>query len=64
MSYLEIYNEVVNDLLDKNNTNLDVRENRQGIFIDKLSEKEVSSIADIMEYLRRGDELRQFAETK
>ena len=39
MSYLEIYNESVNDLLDPSKKNLDVRENRaREIYIDGLSQ--------------------------
>lgn len=35
VSYLEIYNECVNDLLDPTKKNLDIRESRQqGIYID------------------------------
>ena len=45
VSYLEIYNECVNDLLEPQLKNLDIRENKNGgIFIDKLSEFEVKSI--------------------
>lgn len=42
---MEIYNECVNDLLDPQNKNLDIRENKNGgIFIEKLSEFEVGTI--------------------
>jgi hypothetical protein len=52
VSYLEIYNECVNDLLDSNNKNLDVRENRTaGIYIEKLSEYEVKSMSETMSFL-------------
>ncbi|CDW89864.1 kinesin-like protein [Stylonychia lemnae] len=65
VSYLEIYNECVNDLLDPTRRNLDVRESRQrGIYIDRLSEFEVSSLEETMNYLLRGDEQRAIAETK
>ncbi len=57
VSYLEIYNENVNDLLDPTKKNLDIRESRQrGIYIDGLSEYEVSSIEETMTYLLKGDE--------
>ena len=42
VSYLEIYNECVNDLLDPLRKNLSVRENQQGrAIVDNLSEYEV-----------------------
>lgn len=56
VSYLEIYNECVNDLLEGKNKNLDVRENKKGdIFIEKLSEFEVKNIDDTMKLLKKGD---------
>ena len=56
VSYLEIYNECVNDLLDPTKKNLDVRESRlKGIYIDGLSEFEVTSLSDTMNYLIKGD---------
>ena len=52
VSYLELYNENINDLLDSNNKNLDIRENRQkGIYVDKLTEYEVESFQQTMDYL-------------
>ncbi|CDW81561.1 kinesin-like protein [Stylonychia lemnae] len=65
VSYLEIYNECVNDLLDPNKKNLDVRECRQrGIYIDQLSQFEVKSLNDTLNYLNQGDEQRIIAETR
>ena len=40
VSYMEIYNECVNDLLEANNKNLNVRKDQ----IEKLSEFEVGSL--------------------
>eukprot|EP00347_Sterkiella_histriomuscorum_P012986 403366452 len=65
VSYLEIYNEVVNDLLDPQKKNLDIRECRsRGIYIDQLSQFEVNSFEDCINYLHKGDELKFIAETK
>lgn len=65
MSYLEIYNECVNDLLDPMRKNLSVRENQQGkAIVDGLSEYEVSSLEETMFYLMKGDEQRKIAETR
>jgi centromeric protein E len=57
VSYIEIYNECVNDLLDPTRKNLSVRENQQGrAVIDGLSEFEVHSLEETMHYLIKGDE--------
>ena len=65
VSYIEIYNECVNDLLDPTRKNLSVRENQQGrAIIDNLSEFEVSSLEETMHYLLKGDEQRKIAETR
>eukprot|EP00347_Sterkiella_histriomuscorum_P011965 403370418 len=64
VSYLEIYNEVVNDLLDPQKKNLDIRECKlRGIYIDQLSQFEVNSFEDCMKYLHKGDEFKIIAET-
>jgi PHD/YefM family antitoxin component YafN of YafNO toxin-antitoxin module len=65
VSYIEIYNECVNDLLDASRKNLSVRENQQGrAVIEGLSEFEVHSLEDTMHYLMKGDEQRKIAETR
>lgn len=57
VSYIEIYNECVNDLLDPTRKNLSVRENQQGRpIVDGLSEFEIHSPEEAMSYLLRGDE--------
>lgn len=57
VSYIEIYNECVNDLLDPMRKNLSVRENQQGKpVIDNLSEYEVTSLEETLHYLLKGDE--------
>jgi centromeric protein E len=63
-SYLEIYNECVNDLLDANNTNLTLREDKNGgLKIIDLSEKECTSINQVYSLLSLGDANRQVAST-
>jgi hypothetical protein len=65
VSYIEIYNECVNDLLDPSRKNLSVRENQQGkTLIENLSEYEVCSLEETMACLLRGDEHRKIAETR
>ena len=47
VSYLEVYNEMVNDLLDPSKVNLEIRESlEKGIYVDKLTEVEVSCQQD------------------
>lgn len=63
-SYLEIYNECVNDLLDSNQLNLTLREDKRGgLKIIGLSEKECTSMNQIYSLLALGDSNRQVAST-
>lgn len=64
VSYLEIYNESVNDLLDGTKENLDVREHKGEVFIDQLSHRPVHCSQDVLDVLNEGDKLRKEAETK
>ncbi|TNV84878.1 hypothetical protein FGO68_gene10895 [Halteria grandinella] len=65
VSYIEIYNECVNDLLDPTRKNLSVRENQQGRpIVEGLSEFEIHSPEEAMQYLLKGDEQRKIAETR
>jgi Kinesin motor domain len=44
VSYIEIYNESINDLIEPVNKNLEVRESTQnGVFINRLCEKKVQT---------------------
>jgi hypothetical protein len=52
VSYLEIYNEIVNDLLDSTKRNLEVRESKfGGVFVENLTEKHVNSVCDVMKLI-------------
>jgi hypothetical protein len=65
VSYLEIYNETVNDLLNENNKALDVRTvNNQESFVHGLTEEEVTSEEYIFRWLEKGEVVRKVAETK
>ena len=58
-SYLQIYNEFINDLLIPETKNLNIREDKiKGIYIDNLSEWEVKTSNDIYTLLERGSENR------
>ena len=39
---MEIYNENVNDLLDNNKKNLEIREGKDGVIVDQLTSREAS----------------------
>eukprot|EP00792_Barthelona_sp_PAP020_P008498 TRINITY_DN3224_c0_g2_i2.p1 TRINITY_DN3224_c0_g2~~TRINITY_DN3224_c0_g2_i2.p1 ORF type:complete len:755 (+),score=237.05 TRINITY_DN3224_c0_g2_i2:40-2304(+) len=64
VSYLEIYNEQVNDLLDSKNKNLKVRQNEDKIFyVEGLSKEVCNSVESISEVLDRGSENRAVGST-
>jgi len=54
-SFLEIYREQITDLLDPNNTGLQVREDaNRGIYVEKLNEPTVTTLEEAFEVLRKG----------
>eukprot|EP00743_Colponemidia_sp_Colp-15_P008644 GILK01009407.1.p1 GENE.GILK01009407.1~~GILK01009407.1.p1 ORF type:complete len:1148 (+),score=247.81 GILK01009407.1:126-3569(+) len=64
-SYLQIYNEVISDLLKPERTNLNIREDkRKGVFVEGLSEWVVRSPAEIYSLIQRGAMARATASTK
>lgn len=57
-SYLQIYNEVVSDLLKPERAALAIREDRRrGVFVDGLSEWVVRSPAEVYQLMQRGQAL-------
>ena len=65
VSYSEIYNETVNDLIDTSKKNLEIREAPGGgIFVNNLSEITVTNIEKAMQLLNKGENNRIIAETK
>ena len=65
VSYTEIYNETVNDLIDTNKKNLEIRESpNKGIFVNNLSEIVVTNVDKAMQILNKGENNRIIAETK
>lgn len=61
----QIYNECVNDLITPSNKNLEIRESiSNGIYVNRLTEKDVGSANEVLDYLKEGDEYRNVAETK
>lgn len=64
VSYLEIYNEILKDLLDPSKVNLKIHENvTGGLFVGDLTEKAVMSPAEVMELLMKGQSNRYTAAT-
>eukprot|EP00658_Telonema_sp_P-2_P021573 TRINITY_DN18595_c0_g1_i1.p1 TRINITY_DN18595_c0_g1~~TRINITY_DN18595_c0_g1_i1.p1 ORF type:complete len:824 (-),score=312.43 TRINITY_DN18595_c0_g1_i1:452-2923(-) len=65
VSYLQIYKEVISDLLRPELGNLAIREDKKkGIFVEGLSEWVVRSVDEVADLLNRGSRLRATASTK
>ncbi len=59
-SFLEIYNEQINDLLNTKNTNLNVRwNNQQGFFVEGLSVIDCKKPEDVVEVILEGHKNRK-----
>ncbi|CAM8966823.1 unnamed protein product [Rhodiola kirilowii] len=63
LSYLEIYNEVVNDLLNPAGQNLRIREDSQGTFVEGIKEEVVLSPAHALSLIAAGEEHRHVGST-
>jgi kinesin family protein 3/17 len=64
-SYLQIYNEVISDLLKVDRSNLQIREDRRrGVFVEGLSEWAVRSPYEIYSLMQKGTNSRVTASTK
>ncbi|XP_071690452.1 kinesin-like protein KIN-7K, chloroplastic [Rutidosis leptorrhynchoides] len=63
VSYLEIYNEVVNDLLNPAGQNLRIREDSQGAFVEGIKEEVVLSPAHALSLIAVGEEHRHVGST-
>ena len=71
VSFLEIYNEHIFDLLADTNTttssskSLDLRESKKrGVYVENLNEIPVKSVSDAMSIIKRGISSRRVAETR
>ncbi|KAI9209831.1 P-loop containing nucleoside triphosphate hydrolase protein [Polychytrium aggregatum] len=59
VSYMEIYNEKVRDLLNPQNDNLPIHEEKsRGVYVKGLLESFVGSVAEVYEAMRRGQAAR------
>ncbi|KAE8125316.1 hypothetical protein FH972_020140 [Carpinus fangiana] len=63
VSYLEIYNEVINDLLNPAGQNLKIREDAQGVFVEGIKEEVVLSPAHALSLIAAGEEHRHVGST-
>ncbi|XP_010498433.1 PREDICTED: kinesin-like protein KIN-7K, chloroplastic isoform X1 [Camelina sativa] len=63
ISYMEIYNEVVNDLLNPAGQNLRIREDKQGTFVEGIKEEVVLSAAHALSIIAAGEEQRHVGST-
>ena len=65
ISYVEIYNEKVNDLIDPIKKNLEIRQSViKGVFVNNLTEVTVQNAEKAMDILNTGENHRIVAETK
>ena len=64
VSYMEIYNENVNDLLDEKKRNLEVRDHKGEVIVEHLTSRTVRSLEDMERLLELGEEVRKIAATK
>ncbi|XP_014298603.1 kinesin-related protein 4 isoform X2 [Microplitis demolitor] len=63
VSYIEIYNEKINDLLDKNNQDLKVKEDFQGRINVDCKEEVINSPECVLHAMRKGEKSRRIGET-
>jgi len=53
-TYLEIYKEMIIDLLNPQTENLHIRENSNGVYVENITEEVVESFTQLMELLKKG----------
>ena len=64
VAYLEIYNEVIKDLLNPSDKKLEVRQHpKLGIYVQGLAELVVQSSEDVVKYIDSGNRVRKVAST-
>jgi len=64
LSMLEIYNEIVNDLLDPGNTNLRLREEpKRGVYVEGVREERLASADHALHVVATGNEHRKTSAT-
>lgn len=64
-SYLQIYNEQLNDLLTNKKKNLDIKKAKHfGVFVENLTEKTISTLESAYDIIAKGSNNRTTASTK
>ncbi|CAH2019167.1 unnamed protein product [Acanthoscelides obtectus] len=63
-SYIEIYNEKINDLLDKSNQGLTIREDIKGNVLLDAREAVVDNVDQVMENMMQSNKIRRVAATR
>ena len=65
VTYVEIYNEKIYDLLTEDDTALSLREDlKQGVYIESVTEEIVASASEAMNVLKVGQNRRRVSETQ
>lgn len=64
VSFYEIYNETLKDLLDARPKDLKIRQGSTGVFVEGLEERVVASPEDIMRYMEEGNKNRSVGSTE
>eukprot|EP00736_Rhodelphis_marinus_P001669 Rmarinus@m.19291 len=65
VSFIELYNEVLHDLLNPSDRQLEIRQSaQQGLFVQGLAELVVHSRADVENLMAQGNRMKQVAATK
>lgn len=63
-SYMEVYNEQINDLLDQTNVNLKLREDPvEGYYVNGLKIVKISEASDFQKLLKMGEKARHYRQT-
>ena len=64
VSYFEVYNETIVDLLNRSNTGLEIRgSTKDGFYVDNLTEIPVENAEKAMEVYTKGENERTYAST-
>lgn len=64
VSYIEVYNEQVNDLLDASNTNLRLREDpSEGYYVSGLKSLRIAALEDVQRIITLGERNRHYRQT-
>eukprot|EP00457_Paulinella_chromatophora_P001894 gb/GEZN01001896.1/.p1 GENE.gb/GEZN01001896.1/~~gb/GEZN01001896.1/.p1 ORF type:complete len:820 (-),score=150.60 gb/GEZN01001896.1/:200-2659(-) len=63
LSFLEIYNERIKDLLDPEKDNLKIRESSMGVYVEDVTAHYIASFEEVLDVMSHGNENRAMAST-